>query len=935
MFEREKYDKINFSLLLFILILFLLLCLIYFSSIIHYLKQNINANLTILWIDYFITVSIGITFTITYLITLLINKTKRISTLEELYSNKLYILSNTFLMSFFYTLISNTVFDIIKSFEISFKIIQLKKIKTDQLPNLIEELKEIDIMNFIKPHMHYNFIIIINVINIILLIFSVLIYTNFISMKDHNFYLLQIYHMIVLSVFFLIIIIINYLKKKIINNKYYNRNKFAMNIYNINLNQIKYYIDILLFKIIIDLFLNIPLIFYISFLVFNSLAMLFFELSLFIFVFIGGNFLLSIDNNYKYNNKIRRSKLLKLLFFLKDIQFRFVDNGFNTFINEYEYYYNCSPEEKKMLKSFNINFIEENLNLKNNECHLNDINNYDYDVEVKEDIIKSSEDDNSNLNKISEYFILYKLLYIYFDKNKDLYSNLLKKLKKNGGSLFRQYSLETNSSGKKSNKRKYKKQKEGENNLNMEEYILKIEKVSRFSELESKNLILFIKLYKDDLFKTVQEKELLEELIQKYKKPKKYKPVFTIEALSHYPLFEIFPFYQMKIEDILKSLQPSNNMKIFKQFLENLNKTNNNESQKNINSESDKKMSNESEDTKNLKNEKDSNENNESESKSSESTISNCYNTFNNLIMMEIYNKSDFIDYEQISKLTSSFKNYSLKIVKQMKNTFLPLLLGIYNIKFFDQNKIVIVYKNPLYFTNFVFFNNWINFYITEEEEKTKKSIVTKDNVIDINEIEIKDNLKMNDVDYEEIKKNLKNDFNYLNNLNFQVFPIIHLFIGNENNVEEKLKKNHVLSESFSFGSQGSQQQLNFSILLNSFSDQLSSSNSFKKKDLLGLEQNSLLEKQYYSSNGNKDMHTIKIYLTNFFRLGHKINKEEGKIFLFNSESYGIFLQTQLLSYLTKNNQFSNEDKDSDNEKRKISIKSSDEENIIIKSGDS
>ena len=214
MFESEKYDKINFSLLLSILIFFLLLYLTYFSSIIHYLKQNINKNLTILWIDYFITVSIGITFTIVYLITLLINKTKRISTFEELYSNKLYILSNTFLMSFLYTLISNIVFDIIKSFEISFKIIQLKKIKTEQLSNLIEELKEIDIMNFIKPQIHYNFIVIINVINIIILIFSVLIYTNFISMEIHKIYLLQIYHMIVFSAFFLIIIIINYLKKK-------------------------------------------------------------------------------------------------------------------------------------------------------------------------------------------------------------------------------------------------------------------------------------------------------------------------------------------------------------------------------------------------------------------------------------------------------------------------------------------------------------------------------------------------------------------------------------------------------------------------------------------------------------------------------------------------------------------------------------------------
>jgi hypothetical protein len=157
--------------------------------------------------------------------------------------------------------------------------------------------------------------------------------------------------------------------------------------------------------------------------------------------------------------------------------------------------------------------------------------------------------------------------------------------------------------------------------------------------------------------------------------------------------------------------------------------------------------------------------------------------------MIEIYNKSDLINYKQITKLTSTFNNYALKQAKNMKNTFLPLLLGIYNIKFFGLNKIVIMYNNPLYFSNYYSFNNWINFFITEAQEKTKKSLMTKDNIIDLNEIKIKDNIRMNENDYEEIKLILENDFDYLNNLNFQVFPVLHLFVGNEINTEEKLKK--------------------------------------------------------------------------------------------------------------------------------------------------
>jgi hypothetical protein len=209
----------------------------------------------------------------------------------------------------------------------------------------------------------------------------------------------------------------------------------------------------------------------------------------------------------------------------------------------------------------------------------------------------------------------------------------------------------------------------------------------------------------------------------------------------------------MKIEDILKSLQPSNNINIFKLFLEKLKQSNKSDSQKSL--------SNEKEDEKilNILFEKfNNNENNESEteSKSSDSNVSNCY-TYNILLMIEIYNKSDFINYKQITKLTSTFNNYALKQEKNMKNIIL-LIIGLI-------------------------------FFITEAQEKTKKSLMTKDNIIDLNEIKIKNNIRMNENDYEEIKLILENDFDYLNNLNFQVFRVLHLFVGNEINTEEKLKK--------------------------------------------------------------------------------------------------------------------------------------------------
>ena len=147
------------------------------------------------------------------------------------------------------------------------------------------------------------------------------------------------------------------------------------------------------------------------------------------------------------------------------------------------------------------------------------------------------------------------------------------------------------------------------------------------------------------------------------------------------------------------------------------------------------------------------------------------------------------------------------------------------------------------------------------------------------------------------------------------------------------------MSESFVIGSLGSQHSL--SVLLNSSSEGYNSfNNSLKKKDSIASDYNSFLEKEYYTLSGNKDVHTIKIYFTNYFRLGNKINKEEGKTFIFNSDTYISFLKSKLMSYLTKNSLFSSDEKDSDNEKRKSSItmkspKSNEDEKIIIKSGDS
>ena len=114
----------------------------------------------------------------------------------------------------------------------------------------------------------------------------------------------------------------------------------------------------------------------------------------------------------------------------------------------------------------------------------------------------------------------------------------------------------------------------------------------------------------------------------------------------------------------------------------------------------------------------------------------------------------------------------------------------------------------------------------------------------------------------------------------------------------------------------------------------ISVNNSSKKKDSFSVDYNCLIEKEYIATSvGNKDIKTIKIYLTNFFRY-KKNNEEEGKI-NYSLDAYGSYLQTLLKNYLNKNNSFSGDEKDFEYEPKLISlspIKSNEEEKAILKS---
>ena len=109
-------------------------------------------------------------------------------------------------------------------------------------------------------------------------------------------------------------------------------------------NVIIHYSDIILDKISIDLFSNISLLVYMIFNRFNEFSIILHEFIIFIFIFIGSNFLFSINNNNKYNKTKTRLNILRMLF-CSDY-FHFIKNSFYSYINENEYFFNCSLKKK-------------------------------------------------------------------------------------------------------------------------------------------------------------------------------------------------------------------------------------------------------------------------------------------------------------------------------------------------------------------------------------------------------------------------------------------------------------------------------------------------------------------------------------------------------------------------------------------------------------
>jgi hypothetical protein len=235
-----------------------------------------------------------------------------------------------------------------------------------------------------------------------------------------------------------------------------------------------------------------------------------------------------------------------------------------------------------------------------------------------------------------------------------------------------------------------------------------------------------------------------------------------------------------------------------------------------------------------------------------------------------------------------------MNIIKNMNYTFLPLMIGIYKINYLKKSKIIILYRNALLYSQYNKFKRWINFSINETPEKI--SVSNNNNLLNMKEIEITNNISLNPYDYNELKKSLIRDLDFIKeNIPFKIFPIINLFIGEE----ENLNNNEYNEEDSKF-----EKEKSFSQILdneNLFSESNVNISSIKKQTEDGTELISLFEKEYNSIQRHI-IYSIKIYFTNFFRNSCLINgiseNEENQI---SVNTYSDYMKNQVLNYLKCN----------------------------------
>lgn len=375
--ENIKIDDNIYPLILIFNLTFIVIFLVYLSLVISYIIKNYHRKkLCIFWIDYCSLISGGVFFTIIYSINLISHGKDRITNPVEL-SESFYPPAVVISLSFMcFTLIGTLIFDGYISVRLAIKMHKMKLIMDMDLYSLADKFNRIDYADILKMNSHHIYNIVFFIINIALITLEGFAYTNvnpekfdsFWNLKHFFDYLLRFYHFVVLIIIIFCIWIMNQSKKSLLEKNYYNPNRIAQKVYDAHFSQIVYFTDVISFKLVTDLIMNIPPLLFMATAKFDTFNLNLSILAIFLYILLGGSEYFMIDKDSEAGE---RNKLIDALFLLKCINFHFGEKDARKIIDDFKFDY--SKEEQKIIDDLNINIIKNvEYNLSKDENDIND-----------------------------------------------------------------------------------------------------------------------------------------------------------------------------------------------------------------------------------------------------------------------------------------------------------------------------------------------------------------------------------------------------------------------------------------------------------------------------------------------------------------------------------------------------------------------------------
>ena len=158
----------------------------------------------------------------------------------------------------------------------------------------------------------------------------------------------------------------------------------------------------------------------------------------------------------------------------------------------------------------------------------------------------------------------------------------------------------------------------------------------------------------------------------------------------------------------------------------------------------------------------------------------NIYYTYDNFLYFEIYdyNYQHFISNDKLKYFSKEYSKFIKEIIQNNKKTFIPFLIDVFRIKYYDYDKIIIVYKNPISFKTLISSTFNIQIILSENKEKDRLSLPIDENMNEIKTNQNNNNIiQLNGYNINSIIEILNNDSNFIQNLNFDIFPKLNLFI--------------------------------------------------------------------------------------------------------------------------------------------------------------